>query len=186
MNNIFIFGDSFSFSNDAKSWVNLLREEKKSKLINYSTNAASIFRIYKYIKKHLNEIKKDDLIIINYTNYQRVYINDNYIFETRKKENYLTADLVINDAFSLPFFQKIFFKKFYHSIYDDEQQFETYKLIKKEIRELLKNNIFLEITFFEDDELINFNDIWKKNMGDINHMNVNGNVLVFETILNHI
>ena len=187
MDNLFIFGDSFSFSKKNESWVNLIKEEKKINVINYSTNASSLFRIYKNFKHHFNEIKSDDTVIINYSNYQRIYINDSYLFKTRKKENYQFADLVISDALNLPFFQKIFFKKFYLSIYDDEQQFENYLLIKNEIRNKLKNHKLIEITFFDYDmDIINFRDIWQNNKGDINHMNEKGNFFVFKNLINHI
>jgi len=182
-NNIFLFGDSFSFSKDKNSWSILLANEKNMNLINYSTNASSIFRIYKKIKEFYNEIKKDDFIIINYTNYERVYIDNNYIFKTRKKNNYEEADLVISDALNLSFFDKIFFNKFYSQIYSDELQKEFYFLIKKEIQEKFNKFKFIELSFFDyDNDVFCLKNIWKNNVGNINHMNENGNKIIFDLL----
>ena len=190
MNNLYIFGDSFSVNNGDFSWPILLSQELNVSLKNLSSNASSIFRIYKNIINNIKDIKENDLVICNYTNYQRVYINDDFVFKTRKKQKYENADLVISDAFNQNFLDKIFFKKFYYDMYDDDMQMILYYLMQKDIRDKLKKLKTIEITFFNFDvNVINLHNIWQNNKGKINHMNELGNKSVMNILIekiNHI
>jgi hypothetical protein len=77
MKNLYIFGDSFSYPykiNLEESWPILLADKLGYELKLFSNPGASNFQIYLSVMDELNNIDKDDIVIISTTWFERYYL----------------------------------------------------------------------------------------------------------------
>ena len=78
---------------------------------------------------------------------------------------------------------------YYKHIFDFEYANDIHNLICKEIDRLTATKSTIHITHFDYADnrifknLINFNPLWLKNKGDVNHYNEAGNIKIFQTLL---
>lgn len=179
--NLFVVGDSFSADESTHSWVTLL--SRHGELSNASQRGISEYRIFRTIKEHLEVINQKDVLIIFHTNPSRVYIPDGVAYPSRSLASHPNCDMVANDALASSSWQNIA-NMYYKNFYDDQLQQELFNFIIKEIRCMVKIKI-LDCSGFEtakEAQIKSFADIRKQFPGDINHLDIIGNEMVYNSI----
>jgi hypothetical protein len=187
MKNILIVGDSFSCeqssTTDNIGWPELL--ENDYKITNLAQAGVSEYKIYKQLESV--DITKFDNIIICHTSFFRIPIESHPMY--KKNHLHKNCDLIFTDVESKKNKNKKmkiayeFFKEFFW----DEYFIFSNNLIFEKIYNKTKNNI--HITFFDnfyDDRVLNFSNIFNEYGGNINHLNKDGNKLVFQKIKNFV
>lgn len=191
MTNILIAGDSFAavYPFAKVGWVNILAHYYK--VTNLAQAGCGEYKILKQLESvNLNDY---DLVIVSHTSPSRVHVPEHPIHKEGFHKN---CDLLANDIIdrnhwfnpSLRAAQE-WFK--YH--YDDVYQIDIYKLIRKEISNLLEKIPYISLTHTEisrdltiESNNIDFSDLWKRERGPINHYTVQGNRIIYEKIKEHI
>jgi hypothetical protein len=171
---IWIFGDSFSASNNPKSWVSLLNKPVN----NFASNGSSEYRILKnYYAEHHN-IGPTDTVLFVHTSPSRIFLKDDRSTSSRQLESHPNCDIIINDVYEKKEKEYI---KILESIWDDEYFNDVFDLIVDKLQ-TVPNSI--HITFFETNrnDVVQLNRIWIANSGNINHMNEVGNRLVADIV----
>jgi hypothetical protein len=171
---IWIFGDSFSASNNLESWVSLLNEPAN----NFSSNGSSEYRILKNYHAQQHNITTTDCVIFVHTSPTRIFLKNDRVISSRQLESHPNCDIIINDVFEKKEKEYI---KILESIWDDTYFNDMFDLIVDKLQ-TVPNSV--HITFFETarDDLIQLNHIWIANSGNINHMNTVGNCLVADIV----
>ena len=171
---IWIFGDSFSTSNNSGSWVRLLNESVK----NFSNNGSSEYRILKNYNEQQHNISSTDIIIFVHTSPTRIFLKDDRIISSRTLESHTKCDIIINDIFVKGEQEYI---KILESIWDEEYFNDIFDLIVDKLQSIPNS---LHITFFETNrkDIVQLNHAWITNPGNINHMDPAGNCMVVDTI----
>jgi hypothetical protein len=179
---ILICGDSFSsdwFATESNiGWVNLLKKDFQIK--NISQAGVSEYKIY--LQLISENLSKYDKILVCHTSPYRIPIESHPI-HINDKIHY-NCDLIYSDAkfhkknkimkIATDFYENIFYKEYFEFTHD---------LIIDKILKLNQN--IINITFFDyynNDKIINFSELYKKNKGNINHLNENGNLEVYKII----
>lgn len=167
---IWIFGDSFSASDNLESWVSLLNEPAN----NFSTNGSSEYRILKNYYAQQSNIAQTDWVIFVHTSPTRIFLKDDKVTSSRQLESHPTCDIIINDIYEKKEKEYI---KILESIWDDSYFNDMFDLIVDKLQ-AVPNSVHL--TFFETtrNDLIQLNYVWATNPGNTNHMNEDGNRLV--------
>jgi hypothetical protein len=175
---LYIFGDSFSSKNeDSACWINLL--ENHYSVINFSNRGVSEYRIWKIYNEHRTAIADDSKILFCHTSPFRVYLKDSFATLSRNLETHPVCDIILEDIYSKKEKNLI---DAVETIWDEEYFVDTYKLVFKDLI-AIKNSYHL--TFFETKEsILNLNNVWINNKGKINHLNTQGNKIVFDSVLN--
>ena len=180
--NILICGDSFSSNWFPKEtnigWVNLLENDFKIK--NISQAGVSEYKIYLQLMSE--DLSKYDKILVCHTSPYRIPIKTHPIHKNDKI--HYNCDLIYSDVnyhkknkimkIANNFYENIFYKEYFEFTHD---------LIINKILKLDKK--IINITFFDyydKKEIMNFSELFKKNKGDINHLNKKGNRKVYKII----
>lgn len=173
MTKLFIFGDSFSSSQDSGSWTQLLKNHCEVEML--SANGSSEYRIWKTYKNSINNIQESDKIIFCHTSYTRIFLKDTILSKSRQLRSHPKCDLILEDVFTK---NEKDFISIIENIWDEDYLRDTYSLI---IKDLLTVKNSFHITFFDNVEHIeSLNHCWKQHPGTINHMNRDGNLLVYD------
>jgi len=175
---IWIFGDSFASNHMPTAWPNLFPSEYDIK--NYASNGSSEYRIWKNYKLHSNKISVDDIVIFVHTSPYRIFLQDSSSMSSRQLSSHTTCDLIFNDIFSK---EEKPFLNILKTIWDDDYFLDIFELI---VDDLLRVPNSMHFTFFDSQKIDNFYDIWQSNKGNINHMNENGNNIIFKKIQKHV
>lgn len=177
---IAILGDSFSSDTDPDSWISLLNTDHD--IYNFSQRGISEYRIYKILKENISTINQYDKLILWHTNPYRIYISDDVDLPTRELSSHSTADMVAEDVLNIPGWDKIA-KIYYKYFFDKEQSKLFFDLLCIKLREIVSIPV-IECTGFDtDDSLIkSFYKQRTQYRGNINHMNIEGNKLVYKWI----
>ena len=173
---LLIIGDSFSSDDTKDSWVNHLHY----RVTNLSSGGSSEYRILKKLE-NIN-VNLFDKILIVHTSPNRIYIDKNPIHIHDSK--YQECDLIYNDVKDKHDNKFARLASWYfEECWDIEHATYIHNLLIKQAMELTKHK-GLHITFFDYHHpmLINFYDYWKKFPGDINHLNIEGNLTVSDYI----
>jgi len=172
MNKIWIFGDSFASSKHSYAWTSLLAD--RGTVINQASNGSSEYRIWK--KYHANKqlITDNDIVIFCHTSPSRIFLKDNSSLLSRMLPSHPLCDLIVNDIFAK---QENRFIKILKEIWDDEYFQDTFDMLVSNLKSV-PNSIHLN--FFEAGVC---NTAWKDFPGEINHLNITGNQLVFQHIV---
>ncbi len=179
MNKIWIFGDSFASNTTPKSWVNLI--SNKSKVLNYSKNGISEYRIYRLYRDVREQIQSDDIVIFCHTNPNRVYIPDSTDYPTRTKSSHPECDLVLGDVSRHGILWKFISYIFIKYFYDEQYYKDFFDLIVAEMNRI--DCKVIHVSGFEATiPIVSFHDIFLKHRGKINHMDEIGNLIVAERI----
>jgi len=186
-NNILICGDSFSYDHDlTQSWVTKLK--KLYSVTNLSQCGCSQYKI----KLQLDsvDLSKFHAIIIFHTSPNRLYINKTYaITDAHSHEN---CDLLFSDVESKKNKSNLarIAYEYFVNIFDNDYYQYVHNLILADIDRLTQPYRVLHFTNFDysqmhnfNNNLINFYDIFLKHRGNINHLDQQGNDMVFLQII---
>lgn len=175
---LYIFGDSFSSKNeDPMCWVNLL--ETDYSVINFSNRGVSEYRIWKIYNENKNSLNPNSKILFCHTSPFRVYLKNSFVTLSRNLETHPVCDIILEDIYSKK--EKTLIDAV-ETIWDEEYFADMYNLTFKDLVSV-KNSFHL--TFFETNEsILNLNSVWINNRGTVNHLNTQGNKIVFERIFN--
>ena len=170
---ILIIGDSFSA--DDYGWPSMLDIPHD----NFSENGVGEYKIYKQLK----DADKYDKILINHTSPWRVntpYHPVHYKNKERPNNDFIIADV---EYHSKKVKDMRLVKKYFNKFYDFEYQLGIYNLLVEKLMSI-PNSIHITFHSKEDTNKIpnNFNSIWEKNQGNINHMDYKGNYTVTQLI----
>jgi len=169
--NLYVFGDSFSTSAHPDSWTELLRS--KYNVFNYSVNGSSEHRIWKNYQK----CKPDGLVLFCHTSPTRIFLKDSTVSKSRELSSHPKCDIIINDVYSK---NEQKFIKILESIWDDDFFEDTYNLLINDMMKIPKST---HITFFNISSIKNnYHKIWELHKGNINHLSIEGNQLVFNSV----
>lgn len=171
MARIWIFGDSFAASSNPLSWTQLLKQH--TKVITRAHNGSSEHRIWKCYQGNKELIRADDIVIFCHTSPSRVYLKNSSSSLSRLLPSHPWCDLIFNDVFAK---KEHKFIKILKEIWDEEYFQDTYNLYRKDLEKVPRS---IHIDFFSPGF---YNTTWKENTGRINHMDRNGNMLVFKKI----
>jgi hypothetical protein len=181
---ITVVGDSFSSDNKNGSWIELL--SKTHELKNYSLRGICQYRIFDILTKNLLEIQKSDAVIIWHTNPDRVYVNNETPFPTRRLSSHPYADIVAADSLTtLDKEWRSIIKNYYKVFYNQEQQLVYYELMFEKIKALLVQKKVIHCSGFNlptIPDIKSFDYLLTSNPGEINHYDLLGNQEVFNYI----
>jgi len=169
---LLIIGDSFSENMCNHSWVTQLGYS----ITNLSDCGIGEYKIYQKI----NSIKFSDfsLFVVSHTSPNRIYIENNPLYKDNPR--YQNCDLLYADVKSKEpncFASKISW--WYENVFDIDHAEFMHNLLVNYIIDIMPQST-IHLTFFNthNSKLLNYNEIWKKNPGDINHLNMQGNIEV--------
>ena len=170
---IFVFGDSFAA--DPTGWARMLDGE----VSNFAENGIGEYKIYKGLQTFLNF----DKAIVCHTSPWRVHTRIHPVHKNNPTR--FNNDFMLNDV---EYHSKInkdmkIVHEYLKKYYDPEYQEDTYKVF---VNELMRISNTIHITFHEPDDTKqithNFNEIYKKHPGQINHMSHEGNKIIAEKV----
>ena len=176
MEKLILIGDSFAASTHKDSWTKNL----KIATDNLSTNGSSEYRIWKKICGV--DFTQYNFAIIVHTSPNRIYIRDNHLYPYGHSHS--QSDLIytdIKDKRGNPFADGAIW--WFEHGFDIKHAEDMHHLL---VADCVKKVTIpcLHLTFFDLDldNVINFHKIWKRQSGNINHMNVNGNKIVAKKV----
>lgn len=170
---VWIFGDSFAASRAAESWTALL--SSKYDVVVYASNGSSEYRIWKAYQLVKKDISPNDCVIFCHTSPYRIFLKNTVTILSRLLPSHPYCDIIINDVISK---KESKFIKVLNTIWDEEYFLDTFDLM---VRDMDTTNC-LHLTFFESETLKSFNRVWQENKGNINHMSMEGNRIMFEKV----
>lgn len=196
---VLIFGDSFAADwsvkyNDYKGWPNLLAE--KFEVVNIAQAGVSEFKIYCQLENvNLDEY---DVVICSHTGPHRVPTKSHPIHSNDSL--HYSADLIWSDIEYHSSKLKNFFnlslraaKNFFRYHYDNYYFETTYKLYREAINRKMKGKKYIVVNFFEDmkkfeveKNVVEFSHVFAEFNGKINHLDKDGNQIVFKTLMGKI
>jgi lysophospholipase L1-like esterase len=192
MTKILILGDSFSADWTVKypdqiGWPNML--SKDFDVVNCSQAGVSEYKIWKQLLSQ--ELKQYSHIIISHTSPYRIPVETNplhkndilhsacdFIYEDVKESNDPNLNVVIE------YFEKYFdmeYARFVHQLIIDKE----ISYLQSFSENILHLNRFTE-TDLSVKNVINFNTLFKKHRGLINHFTIKGNKQMYQDIKNWI
>ena len=182
MKKLLIAGDSFSVNWKVKyngnGWVNMLENDFQIK--NIAQAGVSEYKIYKQLQNE--NLNYYDYIIISHTSPYRIPIDEHPIHKNDILHK--NCDLIFSDVSEhkhIPVMKIAY--DFYEQLFSLEYFTFINTLIYKEIKAL--SNKIIHITFFDkfyDDNVLKFENVFLKNKGNMNHMNENGNKIIYSKI----
>lgn len=178
-----VIGDSYAVDPSPSSWTSLLG--RSHTVTNYSQRGISQYRLLTIIEKNIDLIRDHDGVIVCHTNPDRVYVNDEVEFATRKLPSHPHADLLASDGLDSPDSQwKNIAKNYYKIFFNLDQQELYHRFIVQRIQDLMRSTLCIHCSGFNLDNIMieNFSKLAKQYPGKINHMNVAGNQAVFEFV----
>lgn len=187
---ILIAGDSFStiWPNTSGSWVELLSHDFD--VTNLSSAGIGEYKILKQIKSV--DTSLFNIVIVNHTSPSRLHTKNHPLHKNGLHKN---CDLIYTDLENrLDWFNENLriSKKFFEYHYDDEYQIDIYKLIRKEINDIIKSRYIsvchteISAKFFIEEERLDCSGIWSRNKGSINHYTEYGNKQVYKLLKEYI
>lgn len=183
---ILIAGDSFAtvWPNSQLGWPTLLA--KKYNVVNLAQAGIGEYKILKQIESQ--EINNFDLVIVSHTSPSRLHTNNHPVHKEGFHKN---CDLILNDLVNRSAFRNPSLKaaqEYFKYHYDDEYQIDIYKLIRKQINELITvpyismSHVDIVNTLAIEANHVNFSNLWSKERGNMNHYTIEGNFEIFETL----
>lgn len=183
---ILITGDSFAenYDNSKESWTYLLSE--KDSVLNLAKAGCGQYKILKQLQT-IN-LNKFDTIIISHTSYLRFHVEQNPYYN---KGKYAYADLIYEDILNKPQSKtKEHLVFLFEKILDIEYQKFVYDSVCGEISNLCQSARCIHINFFAEnhllykhfDNVLEMHEVWKKYPGLVNHLDAEGNRVVYEKI----
>lgn len=174
---IVIFGDSFSADRMEHSWPWML--EQKYTVQNYSLRGASEYRLYCSFMNNLDSAQSADAVIFFHTNPQRVFIPDHVDYMRRNTSTHSHSDMVANDVMSDPAWRNIA-DMYYRNFFDEGFQNTLYTMLIQNISTRLTN--VLHCSGFDVPIIKSFHKLRETNPGSMNHLDNNGNQIVYNYI----
>ena len=191
MKKILISGDSFSavWPFTELGWSKLLAH--RYDVTNLSQAGCGEYKILKQIES--TNLSEFDLVIVSHTSPSRIHTPSHPL---HKEGFHINCDLLANDicdrtSWFNPSLRTAqgWFK--YH--YDEQYQIDIYNLVRKKIYDLLEKIPYISLTHTDisrsliiESNNIDFSNLWKRERGSINHYTIQGNRIIFETIMEHI
>jgi hypothetical protein len=183
---ILIAGDSFAtvWPDSQLGWPTLLA--KKYNVVNLAQAGIGEYKILKQIESQ--EIKDFDLVIVSHTSPSRLHTNNHPVHKEGFHKN---CDLILNDLINRSTFRNPSLKaaqEYFKYHYDDEYQIDIYRLIRKQINELITipyismSHVDIVNTLAIEANHLDFSNLWSKERGSMNHYTVEGNFKIFETL----
>lgn len=180
---LLIIGDSFSASRDIDSWTQII-SPKFGDVINLSSNGSSEYRIYKKLLSI--DVMSFSHTIIVHTSPYRIYVDHSPLHQS--SHTHRQCDLIYQDVKSADITE---FSKnalwYFENLFDLDQAKNLHELLIDKMIDITSNTASLHLTFFKQsapEKVKDLSDIWKKNPGDINHMDAVGNIKVAKFINN--
>ena len=180
---LLIVGDSFAADwtkkyKDAYGWVNMLSHDFE--VTNVAQAGVSEYKIYKQLESV--NIDEFDKIIISHTSAYRIPIEEHPIHKTDLLHS--NCDLIFSDVkehlnnstmkIAYDFYSEIFYADYF--IFTNQLIFnEIYRMYPKAIH----------MTFFDsfyNDDILKFENVFLNNKGNVNHLSLKGNNIIFEII----
>lgn len=185
MKKLLICGDSFAadwtVKCDGTGWVNMLCNDFE--VTNIAQAGVSEYKIYKQLISQ--DLSKFDRIIISHTSFYRIPVKEHPLYLNNKLHK--NCDLIYNDLVDkvdVPLIKVAV--DFFENLYDLDYAIFIHNLILKEIDNLSDN--LLNITFFDYFGIYKlrnfhqFDDVFEKNKGVVNHMDDVGNMIIYNQI----
>ena len=181
---LLILGDSFACDWKVNSmnmgWPILLNNDFT--ITNLAQAGVSEYKIYKQLQSV--DVNQFDFVIISHTSSYRIPIEKHPTYQ--KGDLHENCDLIFSDIESKRKTSKLLDTayNFYKDLFWNEYFEFTSNLIYQKIQELTPDAIHM--TFFDefyDDSVLKLESIFKSNRGDVNHLNEDGNIKVYNKIL---
>ena len=180
MSKILICGDSFAADWTKKyngsGWVNMLLDDYL--VTNIAEAGVSEYKIFKQLESI--DVNIFDKVIVSHTSPYRIPVKEHPIHSNDILHH--NCDLIYSDLKEHkdePLIQSAI--DFYENLFDLDYACFIHDLIIKEICSKHKN--LINITFFNmNKNMYNFEDVYLNNKGLINHMNDQGNLIIYNKI----
>jgi hypothetical protein len=180
---ILIAGDSFAaqWPNGEEGWPYLLRLDHE--VTNVAQAGVSEYRIYKQLERA--DVNSYDAVIVAHTSPNRIYTPNHPVHKEGLHQN---CDLIFTDLeahYSLLNESLAVAKGWFKHHYDQEFQDDIYRLLRKEINEMIKipylslNNLDVSKPFMFEKVGVDFSSLWAIERGDVNHYNTKGNQTIY-------
>ena len=178
---ILIAGDSFAadwkIKYNSNGWVNMLSNDYD--VTNIAQAGVSEYKIYQQLITH--NTTEYDKIIISHTSAYRIPVVEHPIYS--KDILHSNCDLIYSDIKEYEYNPKIKpIVDFYENYFHIDNAIFVHSLIVSEIKRLYPKAI--NITFFDsfNKDMNQYENIFLNNKGIINHMNENGNKIIYSKI----
>lgn len=189
---ILIAGDSFAAEwPDGRGWP--LELAKDNAVNNVAQAGCGEYKILKQIKKVFKHDpswqKNYDCIIVCHTSPSRIHTPEH---PTHKQGLHKNCDLIfsdINHKFDWFNARLRTAKNWFWHHYDDEYQKDIYRLLRKEINEIITlpylavDNFSISKQFACEQNRLDLTEIWPLYRGESNHYTEEGNQIVFKQIV---
>jgi len=182
---ILICGDSFAADWTVKyngtGWVNMLCNDYD--VTNVAQAGVGEYKIYKQLIGQ--DLSKFDSVIVSHTSFYRIPVKEHPLYQNdnlHKNCDLIYSDL--KDKSDIPLVKIAV--DFFENYYDIDNAIFMHGLLLKEIDKLSDN--LLNVTFFDYfgiyglTNLHQFDDVFNNNKGNINHMNDEGNKIIYNRI----
>ena len=173
---ICVIGDSFACDAEPHGWPGHLC--RHGTIENFSQRGISQFRLYTLILDNLEIISTCDHVVVFHTNRDRVYVPDHVDYPTRRAASHPHCDMVAADSLEGDWQDRA--RCYYRHFYDQRLQQTLHDLLVQRIQDLLPQA--RHFSGFDLQGIDSVHDIWKQHPGHVNHMNRQGNQLVYEKI----
>jgi hypothetical protein len=180
---VLLCGDSFSADYTVKDktsqgWPNLLANDVD--LTNVSRAGASEYRIWRQIQDNLNE--SYDCVVVSHTSPYRIYVETHPLHSDDPL--HLDCDLIYNDIKDRGLDH---IERWFKECFSDKHARDIHQLLMTDIDRMCSNHKVIHIGHLDISAPLNFNfvnfgNIWKLNLGDVNHYNSQGNQLVYQKL----
>lgn len=188
MKKLLICGDSFAADWTVKykgiGWVNLL--EQHYEVDNIAQAGCSEYKILKQLQSV--KLTKYDLVVVSHTSPYRLYVKEHPVHSKDKlhKNSCLLYSDVLEHLPDNPILQPVV--EYFDKYFDLEYAEHIHNLLLQEIDKMCGANT-LHISHVKWDRLyqcgnfLNFNNVFEKYRGPVNHYDDQGNQVVFEEVL---
>jgi hypothetical protein len=183
---LLIAGDSFSADWTKKyegtGWVNMLSNQYD--VTNISQAGVSEYKIYLQLKSV--DLTEYDKIIVSHTSAYRIPIETHPIHKGDSLHD--KCDIIFSDVeehLDNPIMKTAY--DFYYDIFYSEYFIFINNLIFDKIYNIIPNAT--HITFFDsfyDERVLKYENVFVENTGLINHLNSNGNKIVYDNIIHNL
>lgn len=186
---ILVAGDSFAapWPGDYPGWASLLNNDYQ--VTNRAQAGISEYKIWLQLAEE--KLDNYDLTIVCHTSAYRVYVPKHPFHKQGLHKN---ADLIYSDVMARkdhPDHQHLAY--YFESMFDLDYAVDVHNLIKERIMYYTLDTPIIHTSFFPvlNNEFViknelNFNDIWQKHPGPVNHLSAAGNDLVYNKLKDYI
>lgn len=184
MKKLLIVGDSFAADWPGEGWPKMLA--KHFNVTNLAQAGVGEYKILKQLKSV--NCNLFDCVIVSHTSPSRIHTPRHPLHTAGLHKD---CDLIYEDLQRTSWFNQSLkiAKGWFNYHYDDEYQLDIYRLIRKEINDLIQvpyisiSHVDFGTNLVLEKNHIDFKDVWANHRGTVNHYDQIGNKKVYKKLM---